>query len=295
MGINFNTMERIAKFAESSGVKFCLKPPNLNNASFEGLKILEKDVFTRLNPFFTKMTEAENALLPKELQNTKMGKAFAEKIPKIRYRETEEASIFRDNGKLIAKSSDDKALHSEFKPTDIENVQALSWLQGVDTGVLHNHLVEGTLSGLDSNMFFGLHNKVMMATLPSGGYAALSRTKSLVNIDVSAEICKDISKFILNDAKAEIKLTRTNLTNSEIFKKIDTFRDEQLKRFVKKHEEYGLKYEYKHGDKSLGIIPDFKSVHQNVRSRFIEDGLTCEQADKALKEIDETPLENFYI
>jgi len=44
MGFDIKAIDTIANYAKSSGVKFCIKPPEFNSKSFEGLKILKKDV-----------------------------------------------------------------------------------------------------------------------------------------------------------------------------------------------------------------------------------------------------------
>lgn len=287
----------VSKYTEINCVKSILqtKPQLFSNFKLEKLKDLEKDSFVSLNQLFCKMPKEENEILPEILRNTKMGKAFAKKIPEIRFKENEESSVFKINGELIAKSEKGNNVLSELGVNDSQEIRKLAY-EGIDFGLLHNHPMEGPLSNLDFRTFFGFHLKTMMATLPSGGYSSISRTKSLLNVDENSELIKDILKYINNETFAEIKMSRTNLTNTEIAKIMAKFRHEQLSKFVEKYKDYGLKYEYKHKDVNCGIIPDIKNIHKDIKTTIINDWKhTPEEADAILKEIDETPLENFYI
>lgn len=252
-------------------------------------------------PNFVQMTEAENALIPEVLHNTKMGKSFAEKIPEIRNRQNEKGLVYKENGKLAAQTKNGADISANLEPTDIKKVNFLAHNKGIDLSVLHNHPMEGTLSASDLCTFFASHNKLMMATLPSGGYASLYRTKPMKNLSAFSEIIYDFRKLVQSEALAQMKSTRTNLSNSEAFKILDDFRNEQLNKLVTKHQEYGLKYEYKHGNvtspQNCGIVPDLKGLcketENEFKKEFINSGYTEKDAEEYLRKMDETPIEEY--
>ena len=143
--------------------------------------MLKNDVFTHSNPLFVKMTEAENALIPKELHNTKKGKKLAEIAEKIRYRKIEHSYFVDESGKVIAYQKIGK-LEGLITSENIAIIQQAK-KNGHEISLIHNHPANSTLSSLDLGAFHVLELEHIMATTSSGGYASLSRGIPLNKID----------------------------------------------------------------------------------------------------------------
>ncbi len=300
MGISLNAIEKIAKYAESSGVKFCIKPPKLNNTSFEGLKMLEKDVFTRLNPFFVKMTEAENALLPKELQNTKMGAKFAQKIPKIKELPYEKSYIYNQDSKFVGMSLFGKKATAVILPI---RPKYLVNFDKTPCGLIHNHPTASTLSIQDLKSFFEKNFQTIMATSPTSGYAVISKMSNpkmnLFDNPKFAEIFKELEgKTNCAQAKINIEGLEKGHTTSEIYKKMNHFMDRQIKNLTERVKEFvNLKYEYKPTkitSKHITESEGFGNI-EAFKAKFVKEGHTSEETEQYCEALRGIPLEKLYL
>lgn len=246
------------------------------------------------------MSEAENALLPKELHNTKMGKSFAGVIPEINGLNYEQAYVFAQDGKLIAKTNTQNGLAAAFTHQDMAEVQKCAE-NGIVMGMIHNHTYESTFSAADVlNIFVNNPEQcnascnIIFAKTPNG-YAALQRTKPAIKEEYDWAI-----NLATNEELAQIKLARSCKTNQEIAKLHNEFKNEQYKRFAQK---FDHKYEYVTKnfttEQYLENIPDYKNcyTYENLKQGLLKNGMceNIEEVDDYLKWLDETPLKDFYL
>jgi len=314
MGINFSKIGEIAAMTGESCIKRIPHTNPINNNT-NGLNALTKDVFEHSNQFFVKMSDGEKKLLPKELHNTKVGEAFASKIPEMQDKDYEQMFIFDQKGAFIARDKPPEVLNeagelverdrSHDKMScclsdydDIMKVQELAEAKSY-MGMIHYHPWEITFSGADIDLFRKHNYTTMMAKTPNG-YAFLSKKSPEQKID--AEL---VNKYVYNEEQVEKKLVNSSKSNMEAIQRIDEFRNEQLKRFAEKG---NLHYEYKAGDikaeSSNRNIPDVKSMYPSTEDQLKEiDGLTeygwtkeqIKATKAAILELDAAPIENFYL
>lgn len=301
--MNLN-IQSIATFAEKLRFKslFQTKPAEFSRVNFGKSKILKNDVFVHSNLFFCKMTDTENALLPKELHNTKMGKAFVDVILEIRNQKTESCFVVKEDGTIIAKTESKDFGNAFMSRKDLNKLEKFKQKINLEIGCIHNHTIPITLSSQDLITFLSYNQKILIATTPNEGYAAIYRTKP-ANILTDRSVMTDLYKMKYNEHYAGLKIFRenSNLSNPEILEKMDNFYDEQLKRFVKKHRQYEIEYEYKKvnlsSEKTNENIPDFRNMYsnENIKKTFIDADRTLDEMKEFLNEIDSKKLEDLFI
>lgn len=249
---------------------------------------------------FIQLSEAENALLPEALKNTKMGQTFAQKIPEIRGRETEKAYVIDEYGEIIAETQSNNAFMHLFTDNDIANILPRA-NNGVKLGMLHNHPAESSLSSGDIIQFLTNKYTSVMATTPSGGHAFLHRTRPLAGDAVKLSSLESDRDILLQiEIQYGIKLLRAGRTNREVLEETMRFNDEQLKRFVQKHNSFGFQYEYVKGPKPSKSISnsDLDALfepYKDLRGNYQRNGYSDDQIDAFFKSLDETPVEQFYV
>lgn len=263
----------------------------------EGICI-EKSIATKLK-LPTIMVDTFDFLglfLPKELQGTPVGQALAKKIPRIRYLEGEEISYYHLTGGEIAGLSRGDANSANFY---LKNKNDLR----IETPCvnLHNHTSGGTLSLKDLKTFLGTNIQSMLATNPKEGYAFIHKINPSNTILLNDENFKIIfDDFYSKTNFAQIKIIRKGLKENkpplEIFKEVDSFYDNQIKRFVKKVENIiELKYEYKPGEIRLETSHNYNKNLDEIREDFIKDSHTEEEADELFNILDKIPIEKLYL
>lgn len=257
-------------------------------------KSLVTDVFQHTNSLYCKMTEAEKAIMPKALHDTKQGKAFAETAEQIRFDKLEESVIYDKNGELIFRTKKGSNIGLDYTPEELETFSKLKD-QGLDIGMIHNHPFNQTFSYSDLDQFFAHEQSVMMATTPGGGYAFLQRTKfqGFSNAWAPADLGADLKSLTLLEYLAEIKLVQEGKSNVEFLTEMDKFKDHQLKMLIKRNPEFGFKYEYKPGSMDAkhfeGI--DQKQLRELHHASLLKQGLSEEQIAERYKELKSISLD----
>ena len=300
MGINLKPIsEAVAKYAETQGLKSILqiKPFELNKINFGELKVLKNDTFIHSNPFYFKMTEVENALIPKALHNTKMGKTFADLTEKIRCLPKEKAFMVDEGGNIIAESKPIGELQFEFSAEDMEKLKGIK-NNGTKVGYIHNHPLEKTLSADDIILFHQGEFDFAMATTPSGGYSYIQRAKKLDDVikeDFENIINHNVDLNLMKGCESSvyIKLMRENKSDIELIKNLHAFQDEQLKRFVKIHQSIGLKYGYKPGENEAKCFAKLDRTNYFRQSLIEQQGYSDKQANECLDILYKTPIKDF--
>lgn len=284
----------ISEYASACGVCRILqtRSPLLKGTRADGIEVkaLSADVFERVSTYFCKMTEAENAQLPQHLQNTRTGKAFVDKMPQIRELETETAAIYKPNGIEVPNSNTQNGASAQYV------IAEKSLLNG--SGFIHNHPTGGTLSEDDLKTFFLVNMQHVFATNPKTGYAVMSRIEPVKggSLFEDSEFLEKFMTFFVGSRFAKTKIIKKGISegksNIEILREIDLFSDVQNKRFVEKHKELGLKYEYVPGELKVENLIDFTF---DAREGIKAEGLVPEdKIDELILEIDNTPIEEFY-
>lgn len=270
----------IKNYAKNNGLNYILqaKPVQMK-------KLSVSDIFISLNSFFYKMTDAENLLLPNELHNTKMGKAFVDVIPKLEAKDYEQAFVFDQSGNLIARSKTKRKFGFNFSKDDSIKIEQLG-TKNVMMGMIHKHPNEVTFSYLDLVEFHRAKYVVTMAKTPKG-YAFLQKNKELTEdyIDLLEDLYMDV------DAVG-IKLSKGNysrLEDAAIYNKI------QNQQYIKLAQKMNMKYDYKPGDTVLNenqqAIFNIKKIYKNFDKFLIENGWMENAVKKFITQIDETSLD----
>lgn len=301
MAINLKSFDSIAKYVENCGVKSILqtKPVELNKISFGELKVLKNDTFVHANPFYSKMSEIENALLPKELHNTKMGKTFADLAEKIRCLPKEKAFMVDEGGKVIAESKPIGELRFEFSADDMKKLKEIKG-NGAKVGYIHNHPLEKTLSADDIILFHQGEFDFAMATTPSGGYSYIQRIKKLDDVikeDIQNIMNHNMDLNLMQSCEFSVytKLIKGNKSDKEVVNNLHVFQDEQLKRFVKIHKSMGLKYGYKSGENEAKCFAKLDRTNYFKQDLIEKQGYNEQQVDEVLNLLYKTPVKDFLL
>lgn len=248
-------------------------------------KIQASDVFITLNSFFYKMTDAEKALLPKDLHNTKIGKAFVDVIPKLESKDYEQAFVFNQSGNLIARSKTKRKFGFNFSRKDEEKIVELG-KNNTMMGMIHKHPNEVTFSYLDLTEFQRAKYTVSMAKTPKG-YAFLQRNKPLSEnyLDTLDDLYMDVDAVGIKLVKSDI----SRIEDAFIYNKI------QNQQYIKLAQKMNLKYEYKPGDTILNETPqrifNIKKIYKNFDKFLLEQGWNKRAVKRFITQVDKTPLE----
>lgn len=244
---------------------------------------------------YCKMTDAEKALLPKELHDTKMGKAMADVIPEMEGLQHEVGYIFNQDGKLIAKTKG-VLTNGHFTEEDMAMVSEAS-KNGESIGMLHNHVIESTLSALDLSHFFGNPYKLMIAKTPNGT-AIIQRSTKVVNPEI---IVSNINDAVWNEASAELKTLIEHKDNpAEQVRVFNNFKDEQIRRL---QEYLPFSYRYEPGLMQKGLTyPSGFDVDSRINecrdclfNSLVQYGYNEAQAEEAMKKSLNMSLDEFLI
>lgn len=249
------------------------------------------------NSHFCQLSDAENAQLPKELQNTKLGKAFVGSNEKVKGLDYEQSFVFDENGNLLAKSTLNNEFTTKIVGQDLEVVQKCI-KNNTPMGHFHQHPYETTFSATDTlNNFITPPNicsrppySTMYVKTPNG-YAFLQRTKPSTQEEFDYAV-----KLAEKELLAEIKLARSVDTNHEIVHQLNIFKDKQYKKYAS---DFKHKYEYVTENfatpKNFQNILDYKGIYnnENLTKMLLSNG-RCKNIDEVkvfLNEIDNASLE----
>lgn len=249
-----------------------------------------------VRPDFAQLTDAENAMLPKELQNTKMGRTFAQKIPEIRHLPAEKAYVIDSDGNIIIESLPGDEFSAIFGSNAKEKIQH-ALVEKRNLGLLHNHPFDAPLSAQDIQAMVKGNYVHMMATKPSGGHSIMSRKTCRAMVDDLFKLQDGTNEISALDNQFAFKLLRQNTNSQEFWAKLSEFRNEQYRRFSKVHSAFGFKYINTGADAAIVAEPNvvFKDLEADIYKELSDLGANPEQIKQIFDKVDETPIEQFYI
>lgn len=255
---------------------------------FQGVntkRVRQSDAYISSNPYYCKMSKAENSILPRQLHNTKLGKAFALVIPELESKPYEQAFIFDLSGKLIAKSITKLRYGFNFSMKDSRNIINLGQ-QNVKMGMIHKHINEVTFSYQDLTEFQRGNFKITMAKTPNG-FAYLERDKTLDKSYLTA-----LEKKYTDIDAVGLKLAKGNKSPVE---NIHLYNEMQNKKYKEFAQQMGINYEFKPGGQVLKEkaqdVPNIKDIYKNFSEVLFQNGYSKSRIKNFYEMVNNIPLE----